>query len=63
MLLAAHGLDAAIDDELLNIDFKVVSFQTDIPDAMGFITENSNGAQFSERQKVAIRRLQPGKKF
>ncbi len=63
MLLAAPGLDAAIDDELLNIDFKVVSFQTDIPDAMGFITENSNGAQFSERQKVAIRRLQPGKKF
>ena len=63
LLLAAPGLDAAIDDELLNIDFKVVSFQTDIPDAMGFITENSNGSQFSERQKVAIRRLQPGKKF
>ena len=63
LLLAASGLDAAIDDELLNIDFKVVSFQTDFPDAMGIITENSNGAQFSERQKTAIRRMQPGKKF
>ena len=47
-----------------NIDYKVVSFQIDFPDAMGgFIPEKSNGSQFSERQKSKIRSLQHGKRF
>ena len=64
LLLAAPGLDAAIDDEILNIDYKVVSFETVIFDSMGnAIPELSNGSQFSERQKASIRRLQHGKRF
>jgi gliding motility-associated protein GldM len=64
LLLAAPGLDAAIDDEVLNIDYKVVSFQIDFPDAMGgYIPEKSNGSQFSDRQKSRMRSIQPGKKF
>ena len=63
-MLAAPGLDAAIDDDILNIDYRVVSFETVIFDSMGnAIPELSNGAHFSERQKTAIRRLQHGKRF
>ena len=63
-ILAASGLDAAIDDDILNIDFKVVSFECLFTDAMGdFHPEASNGSQFSERQKERIRRLQHGKRF
>ena len=64
LLLAAGGLDAAIDDEILNIDYKVVSFETVFFDSMGnAIPEVSNGSQFSERQNTAMRRLQHGKRF
>ena len=64
LLMAAGGLDAAIDDDLLNIDFKVVSFDALFPDQMGnMIQEVSSGSQFSERQKNQIRRLQRGKTF
>ena len=53
-----------IDDEILNIDYKVVSFETVFFDSMGnAIPEVSNGSQFSERQKTAMRRLQHGKRF
>ncbi|MBR1882042.1 MAG: gliding motility protein GldM [Muribaculaceae bacterium] len=63
-ILAATGLDAAIDDDMLNIDYKVVSFETVFFDQMGnAIPEISAGAHFSERQKNAIRRLQHGKRF
>ncbi|MBQ7204760.1 MAG: gliding motility protein GldM [Muribaculaceae bacterium] len=64
LLMEARGLDAAIDDDLLNIDYKVVSFETVFVDAMGNgIPEVSNGAQFSERQKNRMRALQRGKFF
>ncbi|MBQ4008594.1 MAG: gliding motility protein GldM, partial [Muribaculaceae bacterium] len=64
LLLAAPGLDAAIDDDMLNIDYRVVSFETVFFDSMGnAIPEVSAGANFSERQKTAIRRLQHGKRF
>ena len=64
LLLSASGLDAAIDDEILNIDFKVVSFECLFVDAMGdFHPEASNGSQFSERQKERIKRMQHGKRF
>jgi len=64
LLLAAGGVSAAIDDEILNIDYKVVSFETVFFDSMGnAIPEVSNGGSFSERQKSAMKRLQRGKRF
>lgn len=64
ILLAAPGIDAAIDDELLNIKFNVISFQTVFFDQRGNnIIENSNGDKFSERQKQQFRQLKPGKRF
>ena len=64
LLMAAPGLDAAIDDDILNIDYKVVSFETVFFDSMGnAIPELSNGSQFSERQKSKMRSLQHGKRF
>lgn len=64
VLLNAPGIDAAIDDELLNIKFNVVSFQTVFFDQRGNnIIENSDGAKFSERQKQQFRQLKPGKRF
>ncbi len=63
-LLAARGVDAAIDDEILNIDYKVLSFETVFFDSMGnAMPETSNGNNFSERQLNAMRRLQRGKRF
>ena len=63
-IMAATGLDAAIDDEILNIDFRVVSFECVFVDNMGdYHPEASNGAHFTERQKERIRRLQHGKRF
>ncbi len=63
-LLAAPGIEAAIDDELLNIQFKVQSFETVFFDSMGnAIPEVSDGAQFSQRQKDSFRRLSRGKRF
>ncbi len=63
-LLAAPGISAAIDDGLLNIQFKVLSFETVFFDSMGnAIPEVSDGANFSQRQKDSFRRLSRGKRF
>ncbi|MDE6801580.1 MAG: gliding motility protein GldM [Muribaculaceae bacterium] len=63
-LLASPGLEAAIDDDLLNIDFKVISFQTVSFDSMGnAMPENSDGASFSARQKAAFQRMRRGQRF
>lgn len=63
-LLTAKGLDAAIDDDMLNIDFKVLGFETVFFDQMGnAIPEVSQGAQFSQRQKDSFKRLSRGKRF
>ncbi|MDE5982952.1 MAG: gliding motility protein GldM [Duncaniella sp.] len=63
-LMAAPGLDAAIDDDMLNIDFKVLGFETVFFDQMGnAIPEVAQGAQFSQRQKDQFRRLSRGKRF
>ena len=57
-------IEAAIDDGILNIPFKVLSFRTILFDSMGnAIPEVSNGNQFSERQKEQIRRLARGSYF
>ena len=64
LLLAASGVDAAIDDDILNIDYRVASFETVFFDSMGnAMPEVSAGSRFSERQLQAIRRLQRGKRF
>lgn len=64
LLIKAPGIEAAIDDGLLNISFKVISFETVIFDSMGnAMPEQSNGAAFSERQKGAIKKLSRGKRF
>jgi gliding motility-associated protein GldM len=63
-LLSAPGISAAIDDDLLNIQFKVLSFETVFFDSMGnAIPEVSQGDQFSQRQKDSFRRLSRGKRF
>lgn len=63
-LLNSPGIEAAIDDELLNIRFKVLGFQTIFFDSMGnAIPEVSDGASFSQRQKDQFKRLQRGKRF
>jgi gliding motility-associated protein GldM len=64
LLLAAGGLEAAIDDGLLDTKFRVLSFETVIFDSMGnAMPEVSDGANFSARQKQAFQRLQRGKRF
>ncbi len=63
-LLAADGIVAAIDDGLLNIGFRVISFETTFFDNMGnAVSELSNGAKFSDRQKKAFQSLTRGKRF
>jgi gliding motility-associated protein GldM len=63
-LMSADGIVAAIDDGLLNIGFKVLSFETTFFDNMGnAVSELSDGAKFSERQKSGFQRLTRGKRF
>lgn len=63
-LMGASGLGAAIDDDLLNVTYTVVSFSTVFFDSMGnAIPEVSAGSQFSSRQREQFKRLKPGKSF
>jgi gliding motility-associated protein GldM len=63
-LLQSEGIVAAIDDGLLNIGFRVISFETLFFDNMGnAVPEVSEGAKFSTRQKDLFRRLARGKRF
>lgn len=63
-LMESEGIGAAIDDDILNINFKVLSFETVFFDSMGnAIPEVSQGADFSQRQKDSFRRLTRGKRF
>lgn len=64
LLMQSPGIEAAIDDDLLNVTYRVLSFETVFFDSMGnAIPEVSNGNQFSQRQKDSFRRLQRGKRF
>lgn len=64
LLLQSPGLDAAIDDGLIDTKFKVLSFETVFFDSMGnAIPEVSDGASFSARQKQSFQRLSRGKRF
>ena len=64
LLLQAEGISAAIDDDMLNVAYKVLSFETVFFDSMGnAIPEVSQGDKFSERQRSSFRRLSRGKRF
>ncbi|MCH5228897.1 MAG: gliding motility protein GldM [Muribaculaceae bacterium] len=63
-LMEAEAIGAAIDDDLLNVSYSVVSFATTFYDSMGnAIPEVSDGNKFSSRQKEQFRRLKPGSRF
>lgn len=63
-ILGAGGIKAAIDDGMLDIQFRVLGFEMIVFDSMGnAIPEVSDGASFSVRQKEAIKRLGRGKRF
>ena len=63
-LMGASGIHAAIDDGLLDIPFKVQSFETVFFDNMGnAIPVASAGSSFSARQKEMFRGLSRNKRF
>ncbi len=63
-LMGASGISAAIDDGILDIQFRVVSFETVFFDNMGnAVPMASAGSQFSERQRDAFRKLSRSKRF
>ena len=63
-LMAAESIGAAIDDNLLNVSYSVLSFSTVFFDSMGnAIPEVSEGNHFSARQKEQFRRMKPGSRF
>lgn len=63
-LMGSHEVKAAIDDGLLDIQFKVLSFETVFFDNMGnAVPMASAGASFSERQKNAFRGLSRNRRF
>ncbi|NDW18328.1 gliding motility protein GldM [Dysgonomonas sp. 216] len=63
VIVNAPGIKAAMDDGVLNIQFQVLRFTVVFTDGMNSIRENSDGANFSDRQKNQIRRLTKGRSF
>ena len=58
------GIGAAIDDGILDIAFRVVSFETVFYDNMGnAIPMVGEGARFSARQKESFRKLTRNRRF
>lgn len=63
-LCSATRLCAAIDDGILDVPFKVIGFDMIAFDGIGnAIPTTSNGANFSEAQKNAIKNMQRGQRF
>ena len=63
-LVAADAIGAAIDDGILDIAFRVQSFETVFFDNMGnAVPMASEGAQFSARQKENFRKLTRNRRF
>lgn len=63
-LMSASGIHAAIDDGLLDIEFKVQSFEAVFFDNMGnAVPMVSDGASFSSRQKESFRKLSRNRRF
>lgn len=63
-MLGAKGLGAAIDDGLLNIPFRVLSFETVFFDRMGNARpELSKGEKFTSAQLELVRSMRRGQRF
>ena len=63
-IMGATHLNAAIDDGILDIQFRVTGFETVFFDNMGnAVPMASNGAHFSERQRDTFRKLSRNKRF
>jgi len=63
-IMNASGIHAAIDDGLLDIEFRVNSFTCEfLGDMNTIVPVASAGANFSDQQKQMIRQLSPGKRF
>jgi len=63
-IMSVNGIKAAIDDGLLDIPFKVLSFETVFYDNMGnAVPMVSNGDAFSARQRETFRSLSRNKRF
>ena len=63
-LTSLPGIQAAIDDDMLDIDFQVLGFETVFFDQMGnAIPEVSQSDRFTQRQLDQFRRLSRGKRF
>jgi gliding motility-associated protein GldM len=63
-LMGVDGIGAAIDDGILDIAFRVQSFETVFFDNMGnAVPMVSDGASFSARQRDTFRKLQRNKRF
>ena len=63
-LMTADGIGAAIDDGILDIGFKVLSFETVFYDSRGnAVPLAGEGSQFSSRQKETFRKLTRGRRF
>ncbi|MBD5254584.1 MAG: gliding motility protein GldM [Barnesiella sp.] len=61
-IMGAKGVGAAIDDGLLNIEFRVLGFETVFIDSQGDgAVYVSDGPNFSAQQKERIRGLVPGR--
>jgi gliding motility-associated protein GldM len=63
-LMAIDGIGAAIDDGILDIGFRVLSFETVFYDNMGnAIPMVGEGSKFSARQKDSFRKLTRNRRF
>ena len=63
-LTGANGIGAAIDDGILDVPFRVKSFETVFFDRMGnAVPIVSEGSSFSERQKETFQKLARNRRF
>lgn len=63
-LMNIGGIGAAIDDGILDIGFRVISFETVFYDNMGnAVPMIGEGSRFTQRQKDTFRKLSRGKRF
>ena len=63
-IMGAGGINAAIDDGLLDIEFRVNSFTAEfLGDMNTVVPVASAGASFSDQQRQMIRQLAPGQRF
>ncbi len=64
LLMGLDGIGAAIDDGILDIGFRVLSFETVFYDNMGnAVPMVGEGAQFTARQKDTFRKLTRNRRF